>query len=383
MVVNAELAVGRKERESKREGIQTGVYVPANIITNAMLVDFFEQRVPKIRKEGNRPYDPEGIEKITGIESRHWVNNLGEAPDNRAGVLSYMASKAASGAIRRAEWRQVDVLLTSTTFPYRESLGLNVAQSLELNFTHPVKVDKVYADIYAACSGSAWAFHYIGEHRDEFLQKRVLVVSSEYISSTLDNQHQTLFSDGAGAVAFTYGEDLEVLASSARTFPGTEGYIRFDIREENLPSGGALVFVPTGKPDPEKQSYSKEPSLGMRNGDLDGRKVYAFALYKVPPMIAETIEESGINPSEISLVILHQANGRIVDAFARERLPRIGINANVFSNVKHHGNTSSASLLIALHEAKAQGLIKSGTKAVLAGFGAGMAVAVAVVEFKK
>ncbi|OGH38024.1 MAG: hypothetical protein A3B44_00715 [Candidatus Levybacteria bacterium RIFCSPLOWO2_01_FULL_38_21] len=381
MVVGAELDVDRGEREPEREGIQTGVYVPANIITNAMLVDFFEQRVPKIRKDGDRPYDPEGIEKITGIAARHWVNNLGEAPDNRAGVVSYMASKAASGAIGRAGWRQVDVLLTSTTFPYRESLGLNVARSLELNFTCPVKVDKVYADIYAACSGSAWALHYIGEHRDEFLHKRVLVVSSEYISSTLDNQHQTLFSDGAGAVAFTYGEDLEVLVSKARIFPETEGYIRFDIKEENLPPEGALVFVPTGKPDPEKQSYNAEPSLGMRNGDLDGRKVYAFALREVPPMIAETVEESGIDPAEISLVILHQANGRIVDAFERERLPKIGINANVFSNIKDHGNTSSASILIALHEAKAQGLVKNGTKAVLVGFGAGMAAVVAVVKF--
>lgn len=371
------LKEGPRSIEIPSSRIGTATIIPEYNLTNEEMADYFKQ-IGVTTGHGNH-VTPQGIEELTGIVSRHLVNELGaQKIEERSDVIPFMATEASIRAIKARELKGVDVILTSTTFPYRKSLKFELIESLDLNCRYSVHTDEaVGGDIYAACTGSAWAFHYLRERHDQMLGKRVLIVASEYISPTLNDLNSSLFSDGAAALAFVYGEDLEVLASNAKVFAGTERYIRFPIYKENLPYENVLHFVPTAIPD-ESQEFNREKNLHMRYGQLEGPQILSWAVKTVPQMIYESVKKSDVVPD---WVILHQANERITEHF-RTRLPQIGINAQVISNIKNHGNTSSASILIAMDEARKEGLIGRGSIGVLAGFGAGMSAVVAVLKIK-
>lgn len=369
------------ERESSFETgkvrLGSGIFTPRNIIFNEDLVEYFAHL--GIRTDHGNSITCESIENTTGIRSRHWLSRIEGMPEERAEAVPGMAIAAAVDALSELKWNEVDYVLASTTFPYRESLSEQLASSLREGYA--VAAGEVVGDTYAACAGSAWVLNYLRENSQRFWGKRILFAASEYISSTIEGINSTLFSDGAGAMAFVYGEDLEILASSAVKVEGTERFIRFPVIAENLPDRGVIAFVPTALPD-ESQPFNAEEGLNMRYGQLEGKKVFEFAVSKVPEIIQETLEDFGLEVDEIDLVIPHQANGRISKALSL-RLKKIGIEAEVFSNIEDHGNTSSASIPIAIHQAKEQGKIVAGSKVAIVGFGAGMAVAACVVEFKK
>jgi 3-oxoacyl-[acyl-carrier-protein] synthase-3 len=191
--------------------------------------------------------------------------------------------------------------------------------------------------------------------------KNVLVVGSDVMSRIIDWRDRgtcVLFGDGAGAV---------VLQATER--PG--GLRSFVLGSDGC--GAPRLFVPAGG---SRQGASHE-SVEARAHFLkmEGQPVFRFAANVIPGSILEALEKAGLTPADLALVIPHQANIRIIDN-AREKL---GLPAErVFTNVDKYGNTSAASIPVALCEALEQGRVSDGDFIAMCAFGAGLSWAASV-----
>ena len=138
-------------------------------------------------------------------------------------------------------------------------------------------------------------------------------------------------------------------------------------------AGACSLYVPAGgsrRPTSAETVAEREHYVKMQ-----GREVFRFATRVVPESVLQALEQAGLSTDDVDLFIPHQANVRIIDAAARRlKLPE----GSVFSNVAHYGNTSAASVPVALCEAIDEGLIQAGSTVVLSGFGAGLTWGTAV-----
>ncbi len=175
---------------------------------------------------------------------------------------------------------------------------------------------------------------------------------------------QTIFSDGASAVRFTYGEDLIVLAS-AEVELGFADSLKLD-DQGTLRVAPFLVRPKAGIPLSESGKIEQQ-----------GRTVYGAVTRAVPDLIAQTVEEAGLKPDDIDLIIPHQASIHVLNTL-QTRLK--DYPDKVFIDIEN-GNFSSASIPKAMREAMRQSMILKGDTVVLVGFGAGLFAAVAVVRF--
>jgi 3-oxoacyl-[acyl-carrier-protein] synthase-3 len=173
-----------------------------------------------------------------------------------------------------------------------------------------------------------------------------------------DRSTCVLFGDGAGAV---------VLQPSSE--PG--GLLSFVLGSDG--TGACTLFVPAGgsrRPASAETVAEREHYVKMQ-----GREVFRFATRVVPDSVVQALDLAGLSTADVDLFIPHQANVRIIDAAARRlQLPE----GTVFSNVERYGNTSAASVPVALCEAVEDGLVHSGSTVVMAGFGAGLSWGTAV-----
>ena len=193
--------------------------------------------------------------------------------------------------------------------------------------------------------------------------RRALVLGADTVSMFLDwkdRDTSILFGDGAGAVVLEASQEPGVLS----TVLGSDG------------SGGPLLMVPGGG--------SRRPFNGdiLQNGDqhlhMDGRQVFRWATQMMGKAAESAIRASGLTPQEVDLLIPHQANMRIIDSVAK----RLSMPAErVFTNVGEYGNTSAASIPIALCEAIEQGRVKTDDHIVLTTFGAGLSWGAAVIRW--
>ncbi|HJE52317.1 MAG TPA: ketoacyl-ACP synthase III [Tessaracoccus flavescens] len=284
---------------------------------------------------------PEWIEQRTGITERRWVSD-GE------NVLT-LATEAARKAIERAgiQPEQIDAVIVSTVSHFMQTPGLATILSAELGLTSPAAFD-----LSAACAGFCYGVGMADSLVRGGTATNVLVVGSEVLSKFInfdDRGTAFLFSDGAGAVVI-----------GASDTPGIGPTIW-----GSKPEGHEIITIDDWKSmEPEREA----PILRM-----DGREVFKWATTAIADRVVETLDASGLTPDELDCFIPHQANNRITDSMLRHlKLPE---TVTVARDIVNMGNSSAASVPLAMEALLESGQAKSGDSALIIGFGAGLVFA--------
>jgi 3-oxoacyl-[acyl-carrier-protein] synthase-3 len=210
-------------------------------------------------------------------------------------------------------------------------------------------------DVAAACSSFVYGLVIGAQFIQTGAYRRVLVVGSEVNSRILNWQDRTtcvLFGDGAGAAVLT-----------ATDTPG--GMLAFELGADGT-RASSLIVPAGGSAQPATHETVEQRAHYIQ---MDGPEVYRFSTLIVPAVVERLCKQAGISPAEIDLLIPHQANSRIIDSAARRLSLQEGA---VFNNLAGYGNTSAASVAIALREALDAGRVNPGALLALVGFGAGL-----------
>jgi 3-oxoacyl-[acyl-carrier-protein] synthase-3 len=219
-------------------------------------------------------------------------------------------------------------------------------------------------DVMAACSGFVYAFATAQAYITSGLSQHALVIGSELLTRFLDYTDRStciLFGDGAGAIVL-----------SASDQPG--GALGIEMTTE--PQGAYMIWIPAGgsKAPPSASTIGR----GEHFLRMEGRETYRFATKTMATTALESIRRSGLTPDDVGLFIPHQANIRIVEAVAK------GLNLpmdRIYVNLDRYGNTSAASVPIALAEAVNGGRVKVGDNVTLVAFGAGFTSGAVTIEW--
>ncbi|MCS4238959.1 3-oxoacyl-[acyl-carrier-protein] synthase-3 [Myroides gitamensis] len=321
---------------SKISGL--GYYVPDNVVTNDDLSKIMDT-------------NHEWIVERTGIhERRHKV--LEEDTTSGMGV------KAARKAMERAgvEAKDIDFVVFATLSPdyYFPGPGVMLQKELGLNTVAAL-------DIRAQCSGFIYALSVADQYIKTGMYKTVLVVGSEVHSAGLDMTTRgravsVIFGDGAGAAVLTRSEDETGILS---THIHSQGEHAEELALIAPGMGGRWVSDILKDNDPDDLSYMPH---------MNGQFVFKNAVVRFSEVIMEGLEANKLQVSDIDMLIPHQANLRI-SQFIQQKF---GLSDNqVFNNIQKYGNTTAASVPIALTEAWEEGKIKTGDVVVLAAFGSG------------
>lgn len=306
--------------------IGTGSYAPERIVTNKDLMKFLDT-------------DDEWIRERTGICERRV--SAGEG-------TSDLAIHAAERAIADAgiDPKEIEILIVGTCTPDNgfPSAATDVQRAVGA-------VNAVAFDVTAACSGFIYGLHIVQSFIRCGTYKTALVIGAETISKVLDWTDRgtcILFGDGAGAAVLRADETGVI-----RTLAGSDG------RKGHVLGCQARTmdnFLTGRKPEPGFMT-------------MDGQEVFKFAVKKVPEIVSQILEESGIGREQVDHYVLHQANIRILESASRRlKVPMEKIPVNI----DRYGNTSAASVPILLDEMNREGRLKRGDTLVMAGFGAGL-----------
>lgn len=309
--------------------IATGGFAPEKIITNEDLSKIVET-------------SDEWITARTGMKKRHFC----EGDEGNV----FMATKAGAQALERAGIDKDEIgAVVVATFSgdyFVPSTACLVQKELGLGD------DMICFDLNAACSGFMFGLETTRGLLLQSEKKYALLIASEVVSKKLDMTDRgtcILFGDGAGAAVLTL--DDEAVYTSIM---GCHG----DAEMINCPSGE----------DTNRKVF------------MDGQGTYKFAVRTVPGLLKDTIEKAGLRIEDIDGFILHQANIRIIDSVAKT----IGVpKEKFFVNIDEYGNTSAASVALALNQAMEEGWCKDKKRLLLAGFGAGKTWGAAVLESYK
>ena len=319
--------------------IGVGKYLPKNVVSNADL-------------EKNLDTSNEWIVERTGIQERRHIKK-----GDNDGVAT-MGVKASKIALERANVKaqDIDLILLATLSPdyYFPGSGVLVQDALEIP-------DCPAMDIRMQCSGFVYAISTADQFIKTGMYKNVLVIGSEYHSGGLDMTSRgrnvsVIFGDGAGAVVMTRTENnKEGILSSHLHSEGKHA------KELSLigPNTGRWVPEIIAENDPEDISYYPY---------MNGQFVFKNAIVRFTEVINEGLKKTGWSPNEIGMLIPHQANLRIAQ-FVQKKFNLS--DDQVYNNIQRYGNTTAASIPIALTEAWEEGKIVPGTKVVLAAFGSG------------
>ena len=319
--------------------IGVGKYLPKNVVSNADL-------------EKTMDTSNEWIIERTGIQERRHIKK-----GDNDGVAT-MGVKASKIALERANInaQDIDLILLATLSPdyYFPGSGVLVQDALEIP-------DCPAMDIRMQCSGFVYALATADQFIKTGMYKNVLVIGSEYHSGGLDMTSRgrnvsVIFGDGAGAVVMTRTENNKkgILSSHLHS----EGK---HAKELSLigPNTGRWVPEIITENDPEDISYYPY---------MNGQFVFKNAIVRFTEVINEGLKKTGWSANEIGMLIPHQANLRIAQFVQK----KFGLSDDqVYNNIQRYGNTTAASIPIALTEAWEEGKIVPGTKVVLAAFGSG------------
>lgn len=336
--------------QSKIAGI--GYYVPKNVYTNNDLTRFMDT-------------SDEWIQERTGIKERRYADRIGE-------TTTTMGVEAAKIAIERAHItsEDVDFIIFATLSPDYYFPGCAVLLQREM------KMKEVGAlDIRNQCSGFIYALSIADQFVKTGMYKNVLVVGSEKHSFALDFSTRgravsVIFGDGAGAVVVQpTTENGKGILSTHLHSDGAEAE-KLAMYYPGASSGIWLDKMPNW-PDQELGGLLMTKEMledGTAFPNMDGQAVFKKAVVKFPEVIHEALAKNNLKTSDIDLLIPHQANLRI-SQFVQKTL---GLREDqVFNNIQKYGNTTAASVPIALCEAWEEGKIKEGDLVCLAAFGAG------------
>ncbi|HUG47390.1 MAG TPA: beta-ketoacyl-ACP synthase III [Candidatus Limnocylindria bacterium] len=318
-----------------------GMYAPERVLTNAEL-----ERVVDTNDEW--------IRQRTGIRERRIA-----APHETTATLSAIAGKRAI-AVAGLQPDDIDVILVATLTPdyWMPSTGALVKEAIG-------NTTAAAMDVMAACSGFVYAYSAADAYLRSGMFKHALVIGAETLSRFLDFSDRStciLFGDGAGAV---------VLSASDEEGGGMAG-----LHMTTDPDGAYMIWLPSGG--------ARSPVSGqtLARGEhfvrMEGKETYRYATKTLASTALKAIERAGWQPGDIDLFIPHQANVRIIESVAK------GLDLpmdKMFVNVDRYGNTSAASVGIALAEAVDSGRIKVGDKIVLVAFGAGLTSGAVALEW--
>lgn len=321
------------------------------------LAAFVPERVVPNHELEHLGCDSEWIIQRTGIRERRWASLQQSSSD-----LAYEASVRClqnSGV----EPRDVDLILVATITPDHSTPSTACLLQQRLGCIAPAM------DLSAACSGFMYAL-ITGAH---FLQSRayrnVLIVGAEVMSRTVDPTDAKtfpLFGDGAGAVLLQPAPERAgqpAVNGNAGT-DSPSGILAYTLGAEG--SIDALCVRAGGSREPISIEAIQSGRQYMR---MDGRSVFKWAVRCVVDSCRDILEETGYQASDVDRVILHQANTRIIDSAMAD----LGFGSDqVIVNLDRYGNTSAASIPIAMAEAQDNGKLKRGDLVLLCGFGAGL-----------
>lgn len=324
------------ERYAKITG--WGKYVPERVLTNADLAQMVDT-------------SDEWITTRTGIKERH-IRTENDS-------TSSMSVEAARQALEVAGItpKDLDLIIVCTSSP--DYLLPSVASQVQ----HLLGAECGAFTLVAGCSGWVYGLVTASQFITGGMYNRILVVGVEIISFALDFTDRTtcvLFGDAAAATVIESSEE-----------PG--GMLAYELGSDG--SGAMALYVPDGGVvSPLSQQTLDERRQYLR---MDGQEVFKFAVRTLAASLKRTVYQAGLTPDDIDLFIPHQANARIIEAAARQmRVPL----EKFYVNLDRYGNTSAASVPLAMVEAIQEGRLKDGDKVAMCAFGAGLTWASAVVQ---
>jgi len=301
----------------------TGSYLPARILTNAELAATVDT-------------SDEWITQRTGIRARH-VAAEGELTSDMALAAGRMA--LANGGFTAAD---IDAIIVATTTPDDTFPAVAVKVQAALGMLHGFAFD-----VQAVCSGFVYALSTANNMIVSGQARRVLVIGAEKMSSILDKSDRTtciLFGDGAGAAVLEAGSDDKQGILSVHLH--SDGRYR-----DMLYTDGGVAS--TGR-------------AGVIQ--MHGREVFKYAVEALAQVVDEALVATGYTAADIDLLVPHQANLRIIEGTAKKLHMSMD---KVVVTVDRHGNTSAASIPLALHEAVTQGRVKRGDLLLIEAMGGG------------
>ena len=328
--------------------IGLGYYVPENVVTNDDLAKFMDT-------------NDEWIQERTGIKERRWIK---EGSDDTSAV---MGAKASRIAIERSGLTtdDIDFVVFATMTPdyYFPGCGVQVQDMLGLKNVGAL-------DIRNQCSGFVYALSVADQFIKTGMYKNILIVGAEYHSNGLDKSTRgrgvtVIFGDGAGACVLS------------REVDNTKGILSTHLHSEGKYADKLIVESPSIK--------HWVPEI-LEGGDadtsyfpfMDGTFVFKHAVVRFSEVIMEGLMKNGLQKEEIDMLIPHQANLRIAQFIQK----KFGLRDDqVFNNIMKYGNTTAASVIIALTEAWEKGKINEGDTVVLAAFGSGFTWASAIIKW--
>lgn len=311
----------------------TGMYVPPKIVTNDDLSQFLETNDAWIRQR-------------VGVRERHISTNETAAD---------MAAKAALAALENSGTakEEIDLILAATVS------GESISPSVSCMVQNILGLSCMAMDVNAACS----AFDFLLETAAGFFArgkaKKILVIGAERMSRILDWEDRStcvIFGDGAGAVVLGKGENyLDAV---------------FDVK-----GGDEVIDIrqPVGTSPFYERGQEKKPAAHM-----EGQETFRFAVTAICRDCQEILQRNGLTFDDIAYIVPHQANQRIIDfASMKLKVPK----EKIYTNIERYGNTSSASIPIALDELNRAGKLRRGDLLLLPAFGGGLASACCLVKW--
>lgn len=319
-----------------------GVSLPPSVVKNDDLTSLVET-------------SDEWITTRTGFKARHVVSG------NQ--LLTDLAVESAQNALAFAglEGSEIDLIIHASSTPdFIYPAGAGVIQQA-------IGAQNAFGfDMAMGCSGLIYAMGTAIQFLQNGTAKNALVIGADTHSrytDWYDRNTCVLFGDGAGCFVLSRTEnpvENDILAVDFMLDGSRGEQIKLPINRDNCP----LV---------EPRSFEEKSAIYM-----NGREVFKFAVADVPKRIERALQQAGLTPQDIDYYVLHQANTRIMSAMSE----RMNIQEEqMVINVENYGNTSAASIPLALHDSLKEGQIKPGQKLVLCGFGAGLAVATVVLNW--
>ena len=325
----------------------TGHYVPSRVVKNAELETLLDT-------------SDAWIQERTGIQERRWFE---EGTDTTANMGTRAARMALTNAGLTAD--DIQLIVFATLSPDYVFPGSGVLMQRELG----MKENTPALDVRNQCSGFIYALSVADQFIKTGMYDNVLVVGSEIHSSGLDKTPRgravsVIFGDGAGAVVLR---------------PGTReghGLLSTHLHAQGEFAEDLIVREPGSNRNGRVEMALTDP-LAMYPY-MNGQNVFKNAVVRFPQVIAEALAHNGFQPADIDMLIPHQANLRITQYVQQ----KMGLSDDkVFSNIQRYGNTTAASIPLALSEAVEQGKIKRGDLVCLAAFGSGFTWASALIRW--
>lgn len=332
----------------KSKILSTGMYVPPNVVTNHDLEKIMET-------------SDEWIRQRTGIRQRYWITEECGASD--------LGVEAARMALDDAGWKpeDVDFIIFATLSPdvMFPGSGCYMAAKLGLDETPAL-------DIRQQCTGFLYGLATADAYIKSGLANRILLVGAEIHSSGLDKSTRgrdvtVIFGDGAAAVCVE-GVETEEKVGLLSSALHADGNLASSLMTE-LPASRLPQRLPPDVPLDDPRYFPV----------MDGPAIFKKAVRMLPQVTMEAMEKAGVALEEIDLIVPHQANKRINQAFGQ--FLKVA-DDKIFHNIETYGNTTAASIPLALHEAIAQERVgKPGDTVLFVGLGAGLTWGASIYRF--